>query len=254
VLNNARAQAGLPAVMENPDWTPGAVAHSKYMVKYDTVTHFEIAGNPFYTAEGDAAGRAGNIGLNGSPTISDADLVKEFFPRPFHMLAFLNPNLLLTALGSYREGKTGVTIDVNRGATGPAPDSLPRPLVWPGNGSTVDLTAYPGQESLDPLASCPGYSAPAGLPILVFTGTPNLAQQAVSTAITRGGAQVEHCWFDGFTYTNGVFADQENARASLLNQNAVVIVPRSPLQKGATYSVSVNIAGKTTSWSFSIAG
>lgn len=252
VLNAARAQVGLPTVTENPDWMVGAVAHSKYMVKNDAISHFEITSNQYYTVEGDDAARAGIIGLNGSATISDADVVKEFFRRPFHMLTILNPNLIRTALGSYREGKTGVTIDVVRGARGPAPDNLTLPLVWPGKGSTVDLTSYPGQETPDPLTSCPGYTAPAGLPILVFTGRPNLSQQTISSSISKDGAPVEHCWFDGFTYTNPTFADQENTRVQLQNQEAIVLIPRVPLQKGATYNVSVTIAGKTTAWSFSV--
>src|SRR6267378_5727533 len=70
-LNSWRANAGLPARTENPTWSAGDYKHALYMVKNDLVTHYETAGVPYYTPEGDTAAKNSNIQVSSTTGTTD---------------------------------------------------------------------------------------------------------------------------------------------------------------------------------------
>lgn len=133
-----------------------------------------------------------------------------------------------------------------------APPSTGYPVMWPGGGTTTPLKAYGGNESPDPLTSCPGYASPAGLPIILQIGNGNVTPSVGDHSFTDGSAALDHCVFDETSYTNPDSGTQALGRSVLNSRDAIVLIPRSPLTTGLPYTVSVTANGQTYSWSFTV--
>ena len=254
-LNYYRALAYLPKVAENSDWSNGNWLHSRYTVKNDLLQHSENQGNPWYTPEGNAAAQSSNLFGSFNTLENDSTAISWWVSGPFHAVGLLTPQLLETGYGSYREGDGGLMmaagIDIIRGVGG-VPPSVGFPVRWPGEGTIVHLTHYAG-EIPDPLTSCPGYTHPAGLPIILQLGTGALTPQVTSTSLLENGVPVEHCAFDETNYNNPNAGYQNLGRGLLDGRDAVVIVPRLPFAPGSQYTVSVSAGGSTHTWSFKVA-
>lgn len=68
----------------------------------------------------------------------------------------------------------------------------------------------------------------------------------------QGQEELEVCVFDANTYTNPDPQAQELARGILRARWATVIIPRSPLERGMTYTVNVRVDGKQKGWQFRV--
>jgi hypothetical protein len=206
------------------------------MVKNNVITHFETPGQPFYTTDGDAAGRNSNIYVSSSTSTQDVQAIDWWMQAPFHAMGMMDPRLTQTGFGSYREATGGwqmaAAVDVLRGNsfTGGR-----YPVYFPGNGSTEPLRTYGGGESPDPLqGNCSGYTAPTGLPVFVEIGG-NIATTAGPVhTFTANGALLEHCILD---------SSSPNVGGNLTNRGGVVLIPRLPLQTGINYVVTLTVNG-----------
>ena len=249
-VNAYRAQAGLAGVDYDPVWSYGTWLHARYIVKEDELTHTEDPKSPWYTPEGALAGQKSNVMGYGSVTIRDTQAIDVWMRAPFHALGILDPRLTRVGFGSYRENvgviRMAAVLDVIRGIDWrvPFPADV---VVWPGNGVTVPLRTFSG-EWPDPLTSCPGYTVPAGLPILVLA--PGKSVQ--KARVYEGGHLLDVCAFDAHTYSNPDKAAQDLARSILDMRGATVIIPRSPLEPGKAYRVVVEMEKGTKSWSFRV--
>ncbi|MFN8534342.1 MAG: CAP domain-containing protein [Dehalococcoidia bacterium] len=256
-LNQLRAMANLPAVTENAAWSDGGVKHSRYVVKNNYIGHEEDPGNLYYTPEGAQAAASGNVAASSYLYTTDPEFVNMWAVGPFHMLGMIDPRLTQSGFGSYREAdggyESGGTLDVIRGRGFDPPAGVSFPIMWPANGKVVDLPSYNGNESPDPLTGCPGYVAPTGLPIYLQLANSRPAGSTVTTSFSSAGTPLEHCWFDGQTYANANATQQSLARSILSSRNALVLIPRQPLEIGKSYSVNVTIDGTPYSWTFSAA-
>jgi hypothetical protein len=114
----------------------------------------------------------------------------------------------------------------------------------------VPLSLHWG-ESPSPLTSCPGYVAPAGLPLVLQFG-PGAAPVVSATTFARGEVVLDHCVFGPASYANPDVAAQAVGRSVLADRGAVVLVPRAPLAQGATYTASVTADGTVHRWSFTV--
>jgi hypothetical protein len=173
---------------------------------------------------------------------------------PFHRLPILNPGLHTVGYGYYCEGAVCIAA-MNLGDVDPllsAPASSSTRIEYPPDGASIDMNSFDG-EWPDPLASCPGFSAPAGYPITIQLGAmvnPGITSVSLKrTAPTT--ATLETCAFDCNTYRNPDSRTQEMARSILTNFGAIVIMPRAPLIRG-TYAISIDAGGHDYSWSFSV--
>ncbi len=255
LVNSYRTMSRVPALSENAVWDAGAVAHSQYMVLNNVIGHSEDPSLPYYTAAGDAAAHNSNVYL-GFGAGTDRTAIEGWLSGPFHAVGMLDPQLKQTAFGSYRSGdRWAATLDVIRGLDYSSLNTATYPVEFPGDGTTTTLSRYTGNERPDPLAACPGYSAPTGLPILLLLG-PGLGLPGVlgtAQSLTTNGVPVEYCSFDGTSYTNPDSSSQSLSREILAARGAMVIIPRWPLAPGTTYTVSVAVNGKTMAWSFTVA-
>jgi Cysteine-rich secretory protein family len=246
-LNYWRSTAGLPPVTENPTWSSGDYLHAIWTVKNNTIQHGETPGTPYYTAAGDLAGQNGNIAVQSSTSVSDAQLVDYWMGAPFHAMGMIDPRLQQTGFGSYREVTSGWqaagVLDVLRGNAF-APGMFSTPVYWPGNGKTVPLRTYSGGEFPNPLQACPGYSTPTGLPVFVELGG-NIATSAPSSGstFTGNGTPLQHCVIDS---TNSALSPD------LTDRGGVIVIPLQPLQPGVVYVVSLTVNGLPYTWSFQV--
>jgi hypothetical protein len=240
VLNFYRETAGVAHLSNATSWTPGEVAHARYMAANQVIGHAERRGLPYYSSAGDTAARNSNVVLSyGNPT-TDRWQVESWMIAPFHAAGIVDPTLARTAFGKATvDGWTGAALDVLRGDRAYGPPSSA--VVWPGNGAQVPLTLYDGSENPDPLSFCPGYHAPTGLPILALLPE---GVRATSSTLARNGKPVSHCRFDSRS------AGDASARADLASRNALVILPRVPLDEYVPYTVTVGTTAGTMTWTF----
>jgi hypothetical protein len=111
--------------------------------------------------------------------------------------------------------------------------------MWPGNGKTVPLRTYSGNESPNPLSACPGYTGTVGLPVFIQVGG-NVNTIVTAHSFKGNGAALASCAID-----SGDFS-------SLYYRGGVILIPQAPLVPGVTYAVSVTVNGAARTWSFSV--
>jgi uncharacterized protein YkwD len=260
VLQYYRASAHLPVLAVNAAWSSGAANHAHYMVSNDVLASTEVTGTPWYSPAGATEAANSDLMLSDIVTTTDQQALDFWMAKPFHALRLLDPALLTTAFGSFREDdgpfdpyRMGAVADVRQGL-GAIPGSVNFPIRWPDHNTTVYLTSYDGNEQPDPLTSCPGYSAPSGLPILVQVGPGGSSFVVGAHTIRQGNTDLPHCTFTSSTYTNSLDQDlQTLGRQILAASDAIVLIPQQPLVHGLSYTVSVVVNDQTLVWTFHVA-
>jgi uncharacterized protein YkwD len=254
-LNGYRAQAKLPRLTLNSSWGDGGWNHSRYMVKNNEIAHQEDKNNRWYTPEGDQAARSSNLLGSTSITLPDKTAIGLWMQGPFHALGILDPRLKQVGFGSFREQDGGVqmgaALDVLRGR-GDIPAEVQYPVAWPADGASTTLNSYTGGEYPDPVSACPGYTKPVGLPIILQIGSGDRTPKLGAHSFRQGGSQLDHCVFTETSYTNPDSAAQDLGRLLMGARDAIVLIPRSPLVPGRTYTVSITADGRTYNWSFQV--
>ena len=242
-LNQWRTSTGVSTLTENSTWSAGDYSHSLYMVKNDLVTHYETPGTPYYTVDGDAAARNGNIQVNSTTATTDPQAIDWWMAAPFHAMAMMDPRLTQTGFGSYREVKSGWqeggTLDTIRGNSFTGGQY---PVYFPGRNTNEPLATYTGGEFPNPLQACPGYAAPTGLPVFIEIGG-NVNTTVSAHSFSANGVALNHCVID---------SSASAVSSYLYTRGAVILVPQLPLQTGVTYSVSLTVNGTPYSWSFTV--
>ena len=256
-VNWLRSLGGLPALTENTSWSSGGEDHAKYMVKNDYIGHDEDRANPWYTQAGHDAAGASDVMVSSYTGATDIDAIDLWMSGPFHALGIIDPALITTGFGSYREAdggwEMGACLDVIRGLES-VPPSITFPVMWPGSGGTIPYTGFYGGEWPDPLTSCPGYAAPSGPPVFLQIGSGNQVPNVTGHSFKQGGTSLEHCVFDETNYTNPDSSAQGLGRSVLNMRDSIVLMPRNPLNAGITYTISIINSGTTYTWSFTVTG
>jgi uncharacterized protein YkwD len=253
-VNYYRAMAELPLLVEDVGWSDGCYNHARYTVKNDVLDHDEDAGNPWYTPDGQEAARSSNLMATFDVSKSDEAAIDGWMQAPFHAVGILDPALSQTGYGSYREADGGYQmaagLDVIRGR-GSIPPLVTFPIKWPADGTTVPLTSHSG-EYPSPLTSCPGYSTPSGLPIILQIGSGGVTPNVTAHSFSQGVTALDHCVFDETNYANPDGLQQSLGRSILNARDAIVLIPRHPLTPGQSYTASITVNGDTHTWSFSV--
>nr|TFG53493.1 MAG: hypothetical protein E4H34_03635 [Hyphomicrobiales bacterium] len=203
----------------------------------------ENPASPFYSPQGDAAGRTSNLTFHSA---SDQAAIDIWMAAPFHAIGVLRPGLMEVAF--HRDPVTGAAgLDVIRGFEPAFTSDL---VLFPGLGSTIDLRRFLG-ELPNPLETC-GYSASAGLPLVaILPANPDPEATATITDVT--GTVVPSCIVSEHTYvsTDPVYGP---TGLSLLQAGTLFIIPRDALSS-PRYTVNLAQPGQADiSWSFNVAG
>lgn len=253
-VNAHRAMAQLPPLVDVPGWSDDAAKHARYVVETDVAGHTEDPGNPWYTPGGAVAARCSNVFASSDMSTSDEFALNAWMVAPFHSVSILDPRLQRTGFGSYRAAgplyTMAAVLDVIRGR-GELPSQTVFPVLWPGLGAVVPLRMF-WSESPNPFTSCPGYTAPSGIPIIVQVGPGNRTPHVSAHSFTRDGIALEHCVFDETTYSNPDGTQQNVGRAILGLRDAIVLLPRDPLDWSTSYSVSLTDNNQTYAWTFTV--
>jgi hypothetical protein len=268
-LNRYRGVAHLLFVNSDPAMTTGARYHARYLIKnyrkelkkglnLGALTHTEDPANQWYTPEGSAAAAFSDTHFAMGPDPfhppSRSWAFDSWMTAPFHRLWILNSRLRRVGYGEYCErGVCGAVLEVRSPAgLAPAPVVLPYPIEFPPNGSIVRLTSAQG-EWPNPLAPCPGYSFPSGLPITLQLGQLAPTEFSGYTLTLNGTAPapIDACGFNSGNYHNPDPVAEKQAQATLRNVGAIVLIPRAPLAPG-NYTASINAAGQQYIWSFTV--
>ncbi|MGO9606320.1 MAG: FHA domain-containing protein [Candidatus Binataceae bacterium] len=272
LLNWYRRLCKLAPVSEDPRLSAGDHAHVQYLLTNysDTLRsgtlpgeemHLEREGSPGYTPEGADAGKQSDVdfmywhGAKPNGLVNFAIL--DWISGAFHRLPLLNPNLHRIGYDDFcGEGLCVAALNAIVGADPPRTGNLyASPVEFPPDGAEVNLRTFTN-EWPDPLTSCPGYASPTGLPITLTIGS-FIAARLESFSVQRIApdgteAKVEACGFDASTYENPDASAQSAARGVLNGNGTVVVIPRRPLDRGATYEISLTASGKSYDWKFSV--
>ena len=255
-LNLYRATALLPPVAEDPGLSDAVLEHARYMVVHGVVRHSQNRRDSWATPDGAAAAAVSNLAGSIRSTEPDAWAVDLWMQAPFHALGILDPALNHVGFGIHRAQngriQTAAGLDVIRGRS-TAPPSIAYPIMWPANGASVPLATHTA-EYPNPLASCPGYKAPTGLPVIVQLGPGDQSPLVTGSWIVEDDRPLEHCVFDESTYRNRDAVQQQLGRSILAARDAIVLIPRAPLRPGASYRAVVEVDGRVIDWTFAISG
>jgi hypothetical protein len=272
-LNAYRAMARVAPVVEDPTLSAGDAAHVKYLVENFGAmlraggnpgidSHLESADKPGYSAAGASAGRSSDVDFIafGGMKLKDPVgwAIVDWISGAFHRLPLLNPRLRRVGFNQVCErGLCVAALDAQSGIdAGPSGVAYANPIEFPADGTPINLRTFTN-EWPDPLTSCAGYKSPTGIPITIAIGywmRTTLDSYSLERVTSGGDAtKLEACGFDSSTYTNPDATTEQTGRQVLNGQGTVAVIPRAPLQKGATYRVSMTVSGKQYQWTFAIA-
>ena len=246
VVNAYRSQSGLSPVTENAAWSNGAVSHSCWML-LNGIAHDEAPGTNGYTTAGDEAGNSGNVAVSSNANATARSHIDLWMSGPFHAIGILRSSLTQTGFGlcasppnpTATSWNSAGTLDVIRGNNWGAPKPS-SPVVFPGNGSTTSLSRFIA-ESPDPRTFCNWGGNSVGLPLIALM--PSVVSAANAT-LTGPSGPIPTCVLHKGNTTG-------TASAILGGDNAVVVLPASPLVAG-NYSVTVGSNGGNAAWSFTV--
>jgi uncharacterized protein YkwD len=284
-VNYYRAMAKLPPIVEDPALSKGDLAHATYLVKnfrdkiehggLGAEMHTEDPATPGFTPAGLEAGRGSVMdewympdgALTDVHTTADPDewtverspgspewSIDGWMSLPFHRMPLLNPRLASAGFGVFCEsGACASGLNLLSGSRRGQRGASTTPIEFPSDGATIAMRSF-ANEYPDPLTSCPGYGPPSGVAITLQLGTDmdsHLGEYSLKRVTTDGSSvALDACGFDSTSYSNPDANSQQLGRGVLRNYGTVVLIPKSPLAKGAKYSVSITANDKKYDWMF----
>lgn len=259
-LNRYRSMAGVPALQEDRKLSAAIAAHAHYLIlnyakqiedgdPIGNGGHDEDPSKSGFTAAGRAASFNSQLGWGCGGKADAPAQISQWIAGPFNRFAMLDPSITEVGFGeAHAKGcwVAGLRLPPEREEV----KAYAHAIEFPPAGSTVSL-AWNGFEWPNPLAGCPGYTVPAGLPITLQLGRLVPTRLGVHK-LMRDGQPISSCAFDSHSYQNPASDEREYARWELRSSGAVVIIPRAPLQAGSKYTISITADGRPYTWSFNV--
>ena len=266
-INMYRAMDQLPPLANDPALTQGDQDHAVYLIKnfarairdgsaQSADIDNESPAMPFFSKKGRLAALHSEANFVFGAHQSSETAVDWWMQGPHHRMQLLNPDLERIGYGYYcEEGLCAQIVDVADGILKQPVDPDKRSAIeFPPANSTLSLNELP-HESPDPLAACPGYAYPVGLPITFEIGSfvgAKLDAYSIAKKDDPHVPAIEACGYDAYSYRNEARSQMGVVVGGLKAFSGVVVIPKHPLEPG-NYRASVTVNGSEYSWSFAIA-
>jgi len=258
-INQYRMAAGLVPVTDQQSWDAGIVDHLIYLEKSPTKyftgayvsEHTENPASPYYTAAGAREGDSSDLFPDVSGE-SDVHIIDGWLTAPFHAVGMLRATLGQVAFADYGGD---AALDVISGLNQNPPAT--GPVLFPGPNMTTDLTTY-GGELPSPLQTCKWTgNSPVGLPLIaLLTQAPSSGLTASLVSSSRSSETSQRgtlCVVDANDYFTTDTVYGPTGLNILQSDNAVFLVPKSPLTQG-TYTATISQPGASDiTWTFHVA-
>jgi hypothetical protein len=266
-LNRYRAAVQVRPVAEDAALTHADSMHVQYLfTNYGEAIargavlgaemHQEMAGNPGYSEEGLNAAHHSDVvyeWLQGAPA---GWAIEWWMAAPFHRPSLLNPFLERVGYASQCRDKVCLaTLDAASGLIPMPPKPFEKPLLFPPDGGRIHLRRLSGNEWPNPLAPCSGFNGAAGIPITLMVGfhvPANLSRYSIEEVSGPNPGKLEVCGYDFNTYNNSDAGSLSKARGVMKSFGEVVVIPRNPLDAGATFHVVLTVNDKDYEWTFAV--
>ncbi|NOU93687.1 S-layer protein [Paenibacillus sp. LMG 31456] len=235
VINDYRVLHGLPSVKYNEQLSASATAHASYLdinkIKQSQTSqdslHSEDPSKDAYigTTPLERAAYFGYTKAVGEDAAyisgTDDEAIDALFDAPYHRNPFLNPYIREVGVG-----KIGNYTIIEFGLE---PDAGPQLVVSPTEGDRYVPTSFDGNESPDPLSIHPNEVFPIGYPIMAqYYGSSVDKVKLLSSELLDSKKQPVE------TLVNTPDNDKNLT-------NAVIIMPRKPLQADSSYHVKLKL-------------
>jgi uncharacterized protein YkwD len=286
LFNADRQASGLSPVVSDEQLSSADLQHARYLVKnfpeekkIGDWVHKEDSANPLYTREGETAGQTSDVLVHRGPPLEPGEALDWWLSAPFHALSMLDPELKKAGYGQYCEdGHCAAVLNVGRDLSWLrnaqrlnrnrqddrrpwydrewtdviAKEVFPKPVVFPADRRTVGKNYFSGREWPDPLSACPGYTAPAGLPIVASFGA-GFVPEISDYSLVCDGEKRGVCLITAESYSNPDPNTTDDARAGLTLYAAAFMIPRQPLPRGASCKASIARERQEYTWTFDVA-
>ena len=260
-LNYYRIASGVPPVKEKKSFSEAAKKHAIYVgktpEKYFTGIyankHKENPDSPYATEDGITDG-AGQIAWSSSDSAADA--VHQLMGAPIHTIGFLRENLETTGYGFSPEDGKDSFVHTFSTLSGLTQDKRSKVILFPGDGATVKLNSFDGNEVPEPRESCDGdWKSFHGLAIIA--SLLKEPQKNLKASLTTPDGVV----FDD--PDNLCVVDENHFKTTdesyggalgpiLSNDHMVVMFARNPLSYGI-HTAKISQSGqKDITWSFNV--
>lgn len=261
-MNYYRAASGVKAVTSDNTLTKAIATHLNYLIKTDKVLrggvyaspHTENPASPYYSPEGEAAGKASNIISEGSVDENEAGAIDGWMTAPFHAVGILRETLKNSALAmaTAENDRTYWGLNVIAGLSPSA--TRTKNILFPGDGSTVRLSRFES-ESPDPREGCAGdIRSYIGLPIFASL-LKDPTKDVTAEVIDANGKSLsgdELCVQTQYTFKSTDSVMGPSGAKAFSGDNLVIIIPRDPLLRG-NYKVRIKQGGVADiAWSFTV--
>ncbi|MBE2221532.1 MAG: hypothetical protein IAF02_08330 [Anaerolineae bacterium] len=253
-LNLFREMGNLPHLQTEQPLSEGSQLHSRYMVVLDEpISHKEDPTKDLYTPPGDIAAQHSNIFAT---TQVEADYkwgINFWMSAPFHQVPLIDPELATVGYGHFNKDvgtfNMAAVLDI-KSEDQIAEHDVEYPIYFPAQDSSTWIVRHSMYEWPDPLESCPGYVRPVGPSFVLQLGDGSKTPRVTSHRVIMGDIVLESCMFYESNYVNSDPYAQSTGRTILDERDAVVVMPRLPLEMGKTYTVEIIADGRPYIWSF----
>ena len=260
-LNYYRIASGVPPVKELKAFSEAAKKHAIYVgktpEKYFTGVyankHKENPDSPYATEAGITDG-AGQIAWSSSD--SAANSVHQLMAAPIHTIGFLRENLETTGYGFSPEDGKDSFVHTFSTLSGLSKEKRSKVILFPGDGSTVKLNSFDGNEVPEPRESCAGdwksFSGLAIIASLLKEPHKNLKASLTTPDEVTFDDPENFCVV---TENNFKSTDESYGGALgpiLRNDHMVVMFARNPLSYGLHTAKITQPGQKDITWSFNV--
>lgn len=220
-VNAYRRRLGLPDAVSDDRLHAASQAHSEYLKQNRRIGHYEDASNPGFTGNSpsDRMEAFGYFGSNyegvccGAASIDKG--VRDLYDAPYHRLPFMYPGRVLLGAG-FSGGNLTLKFGIGDAA---------QVVVSPAVGESNVPCRWDGNERPNPLRMWSA-SGPTGYPIVLGAFGPRGKMAVARAVLSLEGAPVD-------AYVNTPANDDDLT-------DAMLIIPKLPLEPGRSYEVDVS--------------